>query len=331
MSNIVESAPSTTLFLEPFSTIGSDVLKPIPSTSTFLTHGSHPLADYFRGEFLESLSSFKTLFRHSSNSNGRFKYERRICQALNFLCRKTPFNSPTRCRIFELLNLNRIPTDYRFYPKDEHAQHWIIKELRAAGKTAPLIEAFPNSKFLTVMRHPCATVDSILRWFERGRLSEIRNELRCFNDVLRSQVVGEKYLKLVDHVESSGSLPHQVALYWRVHYETIINSFIDNPNHMVVTLEELSINPTMKAKEVFKFFGIPWSTQVDEYIQYSTQTNQDEKNPVSTVRSAGSSYKDWCQQIKPELRNSVEKVVFGSSLMTYFKPYYSSDLVADDS
>jgi hypothetical protein len=322
LANILDASPDTTMMLEPFSTIASDTFRPIPPTCLFLDEGSNEFEAYLRGEFVRKLFRNKTLFPASSNSVRRFKLERIVYQLFRRLGRITRTGVSQKHKVFGLLNLNRLERDAQLFPKNTSGTHWIVKELRAAGKVSVLKEAFPDAKFVILIRHPAATVDSILRWFGKGRLGELQDELVSFNSALKSQVIGRKYAGLLEKVESSGHKASQLALYWRVHYETLISVLANEKAAKIVTMEELACRPQETVNKIFSHFELDVTPSVGAYLEHSTQKSGSD-SPLSTTRISETHYRKWQTEIDDSTRLSVESVVEGSVLMSHFVPYYS--------
>ena len=197
----------------------------------------------------------------------------------------------------------------------------MIKELRFGFKVELMREAFPDARFVVIMRHPGATVHSILSWFARGRLVELRADLETYLDDLAAQPVGERYAALIERCRGA-SPAHRIALYWRVSYEAMVSATSGVPGPGLLVYERLASQPLETAREVFERSGIPWSPSVEAYVTESSQGGGEPTGPTDTRRDSASYFRQWEGRIDADVRRAVDEVTDGSFLMTMFEPFY---------
>lgn len=321
LANIFDASPDTLLFMEPFSKLYG-LFPEFPDTSQFMDEATPDLIHLLRVEMPSRLLAHKYfLFRQSLVNPKWFGLDRWLARKAR-LFRLTKLGKiQDRVRLFELLNLNRMDSEYPIYPKNRDPHVWVIKELRLAGKIRVLLQAFPSAHFVVIMRHPCATVHSIQSWFRKGRLIELRDDLRTYLDDLEGQPVSTPYKKLIADCRNESDA-HKLALYWRVSYETIFKQLENHPHTQFLVYEQIASKPIQSVKEIFERADLSWADSLDEYIAYSTSTELAEPGPTTTVRASEQHYKQWQKEINKETLQAVSDVTGDSFLMQFFKPYY---------
>ena len=322
LANIMDSSPETLLFMEPFS-IPYRIFSEFPERSYFLENSSPYLDHFLRTKFPARLTKYKKLFsEHAIYEPNCFRREKWLSQLGYKQKRFLPEQLKKRLMGFQLLNLNRMDDDFPIYQKNRRPAIWAIKELRLAGKIPVLLSAFPHARFLVIIRHPVATVNSILTWFGRGRLTELRRELEVYLEKIEVQSVSKPYKRLLDLCRN-GTLAHKTALYWRISYETLFKRLVRHPNAHFLVYEQLASQPKSTVEEVFAKFNIPWSTSVTDYLSYSSRSNPVKPTALNTVRESRTYFQAWCSHVSDDLRQSVDEITFDSTLTSHFEPYYN--------
>jgi hypothetical protein len=322
LSNILDASPHTLLFMEPFEP-PAGFFPEFPDSSYFLESWSPHLDHVLRFQMRPLLYRHKYLVLSESLSDPRqFGLERALAKLGTRVRRFLPHRLQRRIRRFVTLNLNRMDGSYPVYPKNSRPSTWVIKEVRLAGKIPLLLHAFPRAHFLVIMRHPCATVLSILRWFERGRLGELRQDVATFLEKLEAQRAGEAYRDLIQRCRTGG-LAETLALYWRVSYETMFRRLTDHPLAHFIVYEELATQPKETAMRIVADLGIPWSHSISQYVSYSTSTRVDKPGPLNTARQSATYFSAWAEEISPDTLHAVLEVAGDSFLARCFEPYYA--------
>ena len=320
LANILDAAPSTVLFMEPFCAPVA-MLPEFPEAAVFVGKSDQILSHFLRSEMPLRLFGNKTfLFRRSISDPNYFRLERLVVA----LAKRSRLRLVRdKIRNFELLNLNRLDSSSKLYHKNPLPDQAIVKELRLAGKIPLLLSAFPDARFVVIVRHPCATVHSILRWFTKGRLSELRRTMGTYLERIEAQSVGRMYAGEIDACRK-GTLAHLVGLYWRISYETIASNLNSRKFATIVAYEELAARPPEVTRRIFQETGIPWASSVDDYLEYSTSNAVKNPGVITTVRESRAHYKAWQAEISDETREAVLEVTNGSALMPMFAPFYNS-------
>ena len=322
LANIFDASPDTLLFMEPFAP-GYKIFPEFPATAIFLENSSSALDHLLRVDMYARIYQNKSLLFDKSKTNPNLFYiERRLSELINRFGKFVPRNLHDRIRKFQLLNLNRIDKNYPINPKKENPSLWVIKELRLAGKIPILLESFPDAYYIIIMRHPAATIDSILRLFDIGKLGELRGNMDTYIEKIEAQSISEEYNELIDQCRE-GSLTHKLALYWRISYETMYRNLENQSSVMFVVYEQLALNPLITIEQIFDHIGgVHVSDSVKEYLTYSSTQEVEKPGPITTVRKSATYYRDWEQKISKDTQQAVLNITGSSILMSYFDAYY---------
>lgn len=321
LANIFDASPHTLLFMEPFAPAYS-LFPQFPEPSLFMKQSSPALDKFLRQEALDRLLKYKSLFFPCSvTASTWFRVDMFLSRLISKFGIFVPQFLFDRTRKFNLLNLNRTDRNYPVFHKEALPSTWVIKELRLAGKIPVLRSAYPQARFVVIIRHPAATVHSIMSWFQRHRLGELRQVLDTYLERIEVQIVAEPYRLLIERCRA-GDLVHKVALYWRISYETLHNALKDDPLAPFIVYEKLAARPLETAEMLFSQLDIPWSNSVADYINHSTNTSLEKVTAITTVRDSTRAYRDWCDKISPETLRAVEEITGDSYLSDLFEPYY---------
>jgi len=319
LANIFDASPDTLLFMEPFSP-PYGIFPEFPGVWEYFDESTPALDRLLCEDMPARLMRYKSLVSPESIADpSRFRRERSIARRAR---RFAPPPLRRRIRKFELLNLNRLDDDYPLYPKSTAPALAAVKELRFAGKVPVLRHAFPQASFVVIMRHPAATVHSILGWFARGRLVELRADLDHFLDALEAQPVGEEYRGHIARCRGGG-LADTVALYWRVSYETMFRRLEGDSRAQLLVYERLASRPRETAVEMFERLQTPWAPSLDDYLERSTHAGLETSSPIDTRRESATYYRSWVGRLAPDVEAAVRATTEGSFLLPHFEPYYS--------
>lgn len=321
LTNIFDSSPDSMVFMEPFAPT-SKIFPEFPKTNLFIKDSNACLDKLIQKEMMKRLLRHKSLLPFTSLLlPNLFPLERKIVS----LWKKNnykymPYSFKSHVKKFSALNYHKMEDAFPIYNKHSHPNYWVIKELRLAGKLPLFIENFPNAHYVVIIRHPAATVNSIINWFEKNRLGELRRDISDYISDLETQSISKLYNDKIG-ISKSGQLAHILALYWRISYETIFSQLRKNGNFHVIIYEQMVNEPKKIIAQLFNDIGISWNSSVDDYLAFSTRNSIQINNPISTIRKS-IDYKYWIDQISIQDKMAILEIVKESFLVPYFEPYY---------
>jgi hypothetical protein len=308
--------------MEPFAP-AYGLFPEVPDQAFFLQSAPPAVVEVLQAQALNRLRNAKRLLSTQSITDPRlFRFERAVARLGNRVGRWLPTRVERRIAHFTLLNLNRFEDSYPIFPKTKTPSHWVIKELRFAGKVPLLRDAFPDARFLVVLRSPHATVHSMLRWFSRGGLGEVRRELNSFVEKLECQRIASAYAPQIE-VARAVDLAHRAALYWRVCYEQMEHTLqrVEAP-YRILPYEAIARHPNAEAKALLDWAGIPWHSYTASYLDYSTAHDVHCPTATNTIRRSDTYSTAWIAEISDDVRQAVDEIVLDSPLLRHLRQYY---------
>jgi hypothetical protein len=321
LANIFDSHPECLHFYEPFAP-AYRIFPYFPGEFVYVEPPATALAARVRHDLPRLVERRSRLFDPVHASRRQFEFEAGLMGFVETWSRRARLGTPAFASQFNLLHLNRIgqqPAAY--FPKSE-IRLTAIKEVRLYFKLPFLASAFPEARFVHVVRHPAAVVNSMLSFLARGRLVEIRDQIDRFAPTVAAQERFEPYRPLLDRV-SRGPLPEKLAAYWRVANETLAaDAAALGDRALPLVYERLASDPLARVAEMFRWCGLPESSETEAYVRASSTSRSERKTVLDTNRVSATYYRDWVGKTPADVLNAVDVVCGDSPLMAGFAPYY---------
>ncbi len=324
LANIFDSHPDCLHFYEPFAP-AYGIFPYFPDEFTYLEPPATRIAARLRHDLPRLVERRSRLFDPVHASRRQFQLEARLMGEIETWSRRARLGAPAFAMQFNLLHLNRIGQQpVAYFPKSDHIRVNAIKEVRLYFKLPFLAATFPEARFIHVVRHPAAVVNSMVNFLERGRLVEIREHIDDFADTIAARPRFESFQPLLERF-GHGPLPEKLALYWRVANETLAADAAALGSRTYPLLyEKLASDPLARVGEMFGFCGLVMSPATEAYVRESSTSKSDRKTVLDTNRVSATYYRDWVGKAPAAVLDAVEEVCADSPLMREFKPYYDS-------
>ena len=322
LANIFDSHPDCLHFYEPFAP-AYGIFPYFPSEFIYVEPPAPGLAARVRHDLPRLVEKRSRLFDPVHASRRQFETEAWLMGQIETWGRRSRLGAPAFASQFNLLHLNRIgqhPVAY--FEKSDHIRLTAIKEVRLYFKLPFLAYTFPDARFVHVIRHPAAVVQSMMNFLQRGRLVEIRDQIEHFTTTVGAQDRFAAYRPLLARVER-GSLPEKLAAYWRVANETLASDVAAaGARALPLVYERLASDPIERVSDLFRWCGLPESAATDAYVRGSSTSRSERKTVLDTNRVSATYYRDWVGKTPAEVLNAVESVCGDSPLMKEFAPFY---------
>jgi hypothetical protein len=322
LANIFDSHPDCLHFYEPFAP-AYGIFPYFPGEFIYLEPPATRIATRLRHDLPRLVERRSRLFDPVHASQRQFRAEAWLMGRIEAWGRRAHIGAPAFAAQFNLLHLNRIGQQpVAYFPKSDHVRLTAIKEVRLYFKLPFLAATFAEARFVHVVRHPAAVVNSMTNFLARGRLVEIREQIRHFADTVVAQPRFEHYRPLFDRIRG-GTQAEKLAAYWRVANETLAADMAAlGPRAFPLVYERLATDPVARVGELFRWCGLPDSPSTDGYVRDSSTSRSERKTVLDTNRVSATYYRDWVGKTPPEVLNAVETVCADSPLMAEFAPYY---------
>ncbi|NJM88495.1 MAG: sulfotransferase [Hydrococcus sp. RU_2_2] len=231
-----------------------------------------------------------------------------------------PDSDPWSRKIVKSLVGSRGPFYLRLAKTNPFHQTAIIKDPIANLLTEYLYINF-RVKPVIVIKHPTSLIASLKRvnWW-----------LNPYDINGRSQLIEDYFSDEPDFFEKDWSDPILgAAAYWRVVHKVLLAQSKKYPDWQIITLEELSENPVLLYKRLYKNLELPWSVSVEQKILKLTQGNrsaQARKNIVQDFkRNSADIFKTQRDSLSIEERKAIFEVVKDVALQIYSQESFALD------
>jgi Sulfotransferase family len=322
LANIFDSHPDCLHFYEPFAP-AYGIFPYFPGEFVYLDPPATPIATRLRHDLPRLAERRSRLFDPVHASRRQFQFEARLMGSLETWGRRTHIGAPAFATQFNLLHLNRIgqhPVAY--FPKSDDIRLTAIKEVRLYFKLPFLAHTFPEARFVRVVRHPAAVVNSMMNFLQRGRLVEIRDNIEHFAGTVGAQPRFETYGPLLARIRN-GTLPEKLAAYWRVANETLAaDAAAVGARAFPLVYERLASDPLARTSELFAWCGLSMPAATEAYVRESSTSRSERKTVLDTNRVSATYYRDWVGKTPADVRSAVDAICADSPLMAEFAPYY---------
>jgi len=322
LANIFDSHPECLHFYEPFAP-AYGIFPYFPGEFVYLEPPATRIASRLRHDLPRLVERRSRMFDPVHSSQAQFRFEAWVMGTIERWSRRTGLGAPAFATQFNLLYLNRIGQQpMAYFPKSDHIRVNAIKEVRLYFKLPFLAQTFPEARFIHVMRHPTAVVNSMMNFLKRGRLVEIRDHIDDFAGAVSSQPRFEAYRPLLDRIRH-GTLPEKLAAYWRVANETLAADATSiGPRAYPLVYEKLATDPVARTEEMFRWCGLSMNAATESYVRDSSTSRSERKTVLDTNRVSATYYRDWVGKTPDDVLKAVDDVCADSPLMHDFAPWY---------
>ena len=309
LANIFDSHPGILFYMEPFAEY-AEIFPGFPGRNAYIDNPSGSTCDVLE-------QGYSRLYRMKyplSFQPGRPQFLRKIDDMAVFLYgsfgKALRYRMPKTVLRYDLLRLNQRNLPYRWRPhKHAESSVCVTKELRLNFKVPALAAVFQKAKAIVTIRHPGAQIQSIMRQFDKGGLSELQSLLSSFPGALLSHPRFQAYWDSIRDLNLTEDLPSILGLWWFVNNEVLIEDLTSSGlQYRIVPHEELSESPHQMIRNLFDLCAIEWRDEVGSYIDWSSNHDTATTSPVDTCRISQSYYKKMIGSVNPALNWAIEQV-----------------------
>ena len=200
--------------------------------------------------------------------------------------------------------LGNIRVPQIFSPPEKEGMALVWKTVDSVGRLGLFSKSLAPVKVVLILRHPCGVINSITTGIEKGIKAptprhEI-DEIMRFESDLVTQV--KENLQKFDLLELE-------AFKWAVLNSYAIESLEDNPDATIIRYEDLVSNPLEESVQLFDKLEMPSDSQVERFIQKSTNGNSSRYYGVYRKKAAVNVWKDV---VPLDSQERVAKIVSGT-------------------
>ena len=319
LANILDAHAGVELLMEPFAPYAS-LFPGFPHRHVHVTERSPVLEQQVREGLRAALPIKYSLLYQPGRPVRLRSIDTTVTNAIDRMHRRLRGTSPMTALRWKLLNLNHseIPAQLRVR-KEWPPAHVVVKELRLNLKVPVLRGAFPDAKYIVIVRNPAAQLTSVRRWLEQGRLHELASALTTLADDVRQSPGLERYRAWL----GDGGRDDMLVLWWFLNYETALTDLRrTNARVLLIRHEDIAAEPGPGADAVLSFLGLPPSDSVARYVHTSSDAEPRSSSPVDTFRRSAehsrATIRDADRALVDRLRRVANELPCSEELRGYF-------------
>lgn len=177
----------------------------------------------------------------------------------------------------------------------------LVKSVYSLLNTEWIFEHF-NPIVVVLLRNPFSTIHSIHRKFPDARLRNLLIQDNLMQD----------YLSSYKEILQSAKTPYEIlAANLGAYFKVALSAAKRNPEWIVVTHEQLCVDPYSEFNKLYKKLGLTWSDKIEHLIRMTNQPKQND-NMMHVWRVLKDEVVKWKKLLTPE------EV---SQIRNYYRPF----------
>jgi len=151
------------------------------------------------------------------------------------------------------------------------------KSIESMGRAVSLAENCPESKFVILLRHPCAIYASVKRGVAKSKYSSstpIYENWGLFEELIQGTYAKEQGITIEKLTEMS--VAQRMAWRWLMFIEDIERRAQTQDNCYVVKYEDICADPNKHFGKILSFYELSFDQQVQNYIVETTSSSEDD-------------------------------------------------------
>jgi hypothetical protein len=199
----------------------------------------------------------------------------------------------------------------------------VWKSTDSLDRLGVILRALEDCRAVRILRHPCGYISSVLRGEAQAKfVSAVRTseDYGIIQSLLRTTAYRRGLT--IDHMREFHPV-ERMAWIWVLMNEKAAEDTAFDERCTCVRYEDVCQDPMNKVKELFRFCGLLWNSQTQNFIEASTLTSQtrglhgiklEEQRYYSVFKDPLRSANKWKSTLKPEDIQRVYRVLAQSDL-----------------
>tara|TARA_B110001469_G_scaffold117373_1_gene123299 strand:- start:16518 stop:17354 length:837 start_codon:yes stop_codon:yes gene_type:complete len=193
-----------------------------------------------------------------------------------------------------------------FYPtferKDCNRNTLVIKDTRYHNLTSSVLEMFPDIRFIHIVRHPCAAINSWLR--APREFPQNLNPLEQWRSGACRKTSKEEFWGFDDWVELT---------------KRYLDFEVEFPQQVkVISYDKLVRSPVAVVREMFDFVGMIIPQQTLDFLKISQESNVDSEYAV--FKNKEQVLNRWEAELHPQIIKEIKLILSNTELECFVRP-----------
>jgi hypothetical protein len=188
----------------------------------------------------------------------------------------------------------------------------VLKSIESAGRVNLLLDACPHMRVVVVLRDPCGQVASVLRGIRLGKFSSSVPDTENFGVFRMLTKLPQAERFGLDEAAFRSMQPYErLAWRWVLLNDKLLTEAERDPRVYVVGYEELCFTPTSAMQGVFRFAGLPWHSQTEDFLIRSTRGKRG-SSYYGVFRDSHSMALRWRAELAEDVISRIESIALQS-------------------
>lgn len=185
---------------------------------------------------------------------------------------------------------------------------YLIKSVDSPWRTMLYNMARPDWRFIHILRHPCAVINSKLRGIE-SNLMTAGTYLHSIFDTWET----DDYPLTLQEMETR-SFEEQLAFQWMVCNQCVVDEMSGRDRYRLVIYEELCRDLAEKTRSLFAFAGLSFDEQTERFLARLDAMEGRDSRYFDVMRPPKASLYKWREQLSAEQIENIRKIVCHSEI-----------------
>lgn len=185
---------------------------------------------------------------------------------------------------------------------------YLIKSVDTPWRTLLYSLARPNWRFVHILRHPCAVINSRLRGIE-SKLMTADTHLRSIFEA----GMAEGYPYTLENMEAR-SYEEQIAFHWMICNQRINDDMSDREGYRLVIYEDLCQSLTATTRQIFDFAGLSFDEQTQRFLAQLDKIESRNTRYFDILRPPQAALYKWREQLSSRQVESIQEIVCHSAI-----------------
>lgn len=192
----------------------------------------------------------------------------------------------------------------------------VMKSVNSPCRTQLIARAFPDSKVIYIIRHPCGYVLSQLRGRELNLMADV-----VYYKQISSMTAAKARGWTMGKIKSM-SPEEQLACTWVCINEKVMEDIEGQNNCNILIYEHLCDDPIGVSKQLFSYCDLDYNDQTDMFLKSSLNYSGGKEKYFQTVRNPKTAADKWKKELSSEQIEKIKNIVSGTKAGDKFISLY---------
>jgi Sulfotransferase family len=182
----------------------------------------------------------------------------------------------------------------------------VIKSVSLVDRAGLIAGSVPGLRTVLILRHPCASIASMLRGARRGKFRKVGVGTRIVETewAQRHGLTRERFLAMPPY--------EQLAWHWLIRNEKAFDELSKLPNTRIVAYRDMVSAAEETARDLLAFAGLDWHPQTASFLQESQNSRGSRYYGVYRPAGFQQNADRWEDVLAPDQANRIFEVIANS-------------------